>query len=126
MAHILVVDDEEQIRRFLNKALVQKGHTVEEASDGEQALVKFAYFKPDLIITDILMPVKGGLSLIKDIKSTNPDQKIIAISGGGRDGKLCFLSTAKTFKDVLTLKKPFEVEELTGALSALLASADDR
>ena len=123
MAYILLVEDEEQVRKLLGKHLSKNGHEIEEAVDGEDALAKYSLCKPDLLITDILMPVKGGLSLIMDIKRSNPDQKILAISGGGKDGRLNFLSTARTFEGVRTLKKPFDLEDFSRTISIMLQSS---
>lgn len=120
MAHIIVVDDEEQIRNMIQKILTGEGHEVSVASDGEEALALINSLKPDLVITDILMPQKGGLSLILDLQKEGESPKILAISGGGKDGRLCFLSTARTFKGVKTLKKPFSVPELAKTVTEML------
>ena len=110
MARVMLVDDEQQIRNMMRKMLENREHTFFEAENGVQALERYREARPDLVITDILMPEKGGLALIAEIKKINPAQRIIAISGGGKDGKLCFLSTAKAINGVTTLKKPFTME----------------
>ncbi|GAB6062822.1 response regulator [Deferrisoma palaeochoriense] len=121
MAKILVVDDEEHVRDVVRQMLEQAGHEVREAADGEQALALYRSWPPDAVLTDILMPNKGGLVLIKELRERDPRLPIVATSGGGRTGKLNFLSTARTFKGVVTLKKPFSRRELLDAVNQALA-----
>lgn len=81
---ILIVDDDMIICRGL-KAIIEKNTTdyevVGEASDGEEALNDIIRLKPDLLVTDIKMPVMDGLELIKNIKRLGLDIKIIVLSG---------------------------------------------
>ncbi len=123
MARILVVEDEEHVRDVVRQMLEQAGHEVEVAADGDQAMGVWERWKPDLVFTDILMPNKGGLVLIKDLRERAPRLPIVATSGGGRTGKLNFLSTARTFRGVVTLKKPFSRRELLDAVHQALATA---
>lgn len=120
MAKILVVDDEAQVRSLMQKVLSASGHTVMEATNGVEALATYKASGADLVITDILMPEKGGLSLLTDIRRANPSQPILAISGGGKDGKMDFLSTASTVPGVKTLHKPFSLEEFSEMVDELL------
>lgn len=122
MPLILIVDDEEQVRVFLKKALAAFGHDVVEANNGVQALEVWKKTSPDIVVTDLLMPEKGGLSLITEMRRAKPDQKIIAVSGGGKDGRMDFLSTAATVPGVKTLHKPFTVEELNTLVAGLLTA----
>jgi two-component system cell cycle sensor histidine kinase/response regulator CckA len=121
MAQILVVDDEEPIRKLLRSALESLGHAVEEASDGVEAVLIYGRRAVDLTITDIIMPDFGGLKLIQAIRDRDPSAKIIAISGGAGGGKYSFLSTARTFPGVKVLQKPFQMAELAAAVTDLLA-----
>ena len=75
---ILVVDDEEVIRKFLRIHLVKLGYEVTEAADGEQALEKLGIDDFDLLIYDIMMPKKDGWEVIKEAKS-NPKTKNIPV-----------------------------------------------
>ena len=83
MAVILVIDDDEQIRRIMKWALQKEGHHVVETQDGLQGLALCRHLAVDLIITDILMPRKDGLDLLVEIRGELPDVKVIAMSGGG-------------------------------------------
>ncbi len=120
MARILIVDDEEYVLDLLQDVLEEAGHTVEMARDGVEAIAAFTRRPSDLVITDILMPNRGGLSLIKDLRKQNPGVPVIAISGGGKDGKLRFLQTAKTYPGVRGLDKPFREEELLDTVNKSL------
>jgi DNA-binding response OmpR family regulator len=75
---ILVVDDEEVIRKFLRIHLVKLGYEVKEAADGEQALEQLGKDNFDLLICDIMMPKKDGWEVIKQFKS-NPKMKNIPV-----------------------------------------------
>ncbi|MBF0474756.1 MAG: response regulator [Deltaproteobacteria bacterium] len=83
MAKILVVDDDASFRHMLCLSLGKDGHSVVEASDGNMAVKLVGNESVDLVITDIIMPDKEGIELILELKKTNPEIKIIAISGGG-------------------------------------------
>src|SRR3989344_1379467 len=80
---ILVVDDEELIRRVNIALLSNSGYDVYEADGGESALARMvdAENRPNLVITDITMPGMSGLELSKKIRDKYPDVKIIALSG---------------------------------------------
>jgi len=75
---ILIVDDEEIIRKFLRINLVKLGHEVREAMDGVQALDQLGKDNYDLVICDILMPNKNGWEVLKEVRS-NPKTKYIPV-----------------------------------------------
>src|SRR4030043_616289 len=75
---ILIVDDEEVIRKFLRIHLVKLGYEVTEAADGEQAIEQLGGDAFDLLICDILMPKKDGWEVIKEVKS-DPKTKDIPV-----------------------------------------------
>lgn len=80
-ARILVADDEASIRMGCERILCAAGHVVETAEDGEIALRKFKENPPDLVILDLMMPERDGLSLIPEIKAFAPGTVIIMITG---------------------------------------------
>jgi two-component system, chemotaxis family, chemotaxis protein CheY len=120
VVRILIIDDEDQPRRMLQQVLTRAGYEVIEARNGNEGLQYFRARPTDLIITDILMPEKEGLETIIDIRREFPAAKIIAISGGGRTGNLNFLEVAKRLGAQHTLQKPFELQEMLGAVRDLL------
>ncbi len=81
MKKVLIVDDDKQIRNFLNDVLRTSGYEVECASNGKEAFKLLQYKKFDLLITDNKMPKMDGLELIKKIRKRNMDIKVIVISG---------------------------------------------
>jgi DNA-binding NtrC family response regulator len=123
VARILIIDDEDQPRRMLQQVLMRAGYEVVEARDGNEGLQCFREAPTDVIITDILMPEKEGLETIIDLRRAFPTVKIIAISGGGRTGNLNFLDIAKRLGAQRTLQKPFDLQDMLGAVSELLQEA---
>src|SRR5919108_2919694 len=95
VARILIIDDDDQIRRMLCQALEQAGYEAVEARDGQEGLEHYRAAPTDLIITDILMPGKEGLETIMELRREVPGVKIIAISGGGQTGNMTFLEIAR-------------------------------
>ena len=121
MTRILIIDDEEMVRDMLRQTLERAGYEVLEASEGGMGLRLFHSHKPDLIITDILMPGREGIETILELHKKAPAAKIIAISGGGRVSKQDFLPIAQSFGAVKTLAKPFERQDLLAAVQMVLA-----
>lgn len=112
MKRILVVDDEAQIRTMLTQMLEQEGYEVQTAENGEDGfnLVRKQVF--DLVITDMIMPVKDGLKFIMELIKDYPDLKILAISGGGAIKADRYLTMAGYLGDIATLEKPFKRDRL--------------
>jgi len=121
MAHILIIDDEEQIRTLLRNLLEREGYRISEAGDGLEALNCQQADPADLIITDIYMPEKEGLETIDEFRRRFPEVKIIAISGGDKTGKVDFLQVAASFGAQATLPKPFDLQEIVRIVKDLLA-----
>lgn len=80
---ILLVDDEEGIRKVLGISLADVGYQVLTAVNGRQALEVFRKHTPPIIITDIKMPAMDGIELLKHIKRENPDTEVIMLTGHG-------------------------------------------
>ncbi|MBF0382831.1 MAG: response regulator [Magnetococcales bacterium] len=123
MADILVIDDDVQFLQYLNEVLSDEGHKVETASNGSKGL-KMLEEKPfDVLITDIFMPEKDGIELLRDLRKTNLEIKIIAISGGGQNySPDMALGVAEMLGTAKTLNKPFTKKDLLPILDELLAS----
>jgi CheY-like chemotaxis protein len=120
MARILVIDDDANIRATLQAMLVRAGHSVSFAKDGKAGLIAFAQEKPDLVITDMIMPEKEGIETIQSIRRNSPAIPIIAISGGGRAAHADFLPLAIQFGATATLTKPFGVKALMELVRGVL------
>jgi len=76
MQSILIVDDDAQIRKLLNRILIREGFTTVEASHGKEALKRFDEQAIDLVITDIVMPEKEGIETIFELKKKNKNVNI--------------------------------------------------
>lgn len=121
MASVLVVDDEEPIRRLMRHALEQADFMVYEAADGNAALTQYRATPTDLVIMDILMPGQDGLESIMHLRKEFPLAKVIAITGGHElIGVLNYLEVAKMLGARRTLHKPFDLKELVDAAEAEL------
>lgn len=81
MAHILVADDEEALRVFLARALTLRGHKVDTAMDGADALAKLGTAKFDLLLSDIMMPIMDGITLALNASRDYPTLPIIMMTG---------------------------------------------
>jgi len=76
---VLIVDDEEVIRKFLRIHLDKLGYEVKEAADGEQAIEELGKDDFDLLICDILMPKKDGWEVVKEVKSNSKTKHLPVI-----------------------------------------------
>jgi len=116
---ILVVDDEEQIRRALKSILSTRGYTLEMAATAEEALLKAIDAPPDLVILDLALPDRSGIEVCRELRTwmtapililsvrANEADKIAALDGGADD----------------YLTKPFSAGELLARIRALLRRA---
>src|SRR5659263_332114 len=120
MAKILVLDDELSILLMIKKMLEKAGHEVSLALNGKEGVELFERSKPDLLITDIIMPEKEGLETIFELRRKHPELKIIAISGGGRISPDGYLPGAKLFGADMVFEKPLIQKEFMQAVSLLL------
>ncbi|MDO8844837.1 response regulator [Methylicorpusculum sp.] len=122
MAHILVVEDDEQFRGMLVQMLTQDSHRVTIAHDGDEGVRLSQQLRPDLIITDIIMPHKDGIELIMELSNLSVDIPIIAMSGGRRAISAEFnLESATLIGVKSTLAKPFTRNDLRQAIRQALA-----
>jgi len=106
---VLVVDDEEMIRRLLVTILSKHGQDCEEAKDGFEALDKMKKSHFDAVITDIEMPKMNGVALTKTLLDEYPDLPIMIMTGFTRNHKIgtAIAAGARDF-----IKKPFSPAEL--------------
>ncbi len=117
---ILLVDDEPMIREGLKIALEMEGHKTMTAADGNEAIKMVEENKPQIIITDIIMPESDGIEVICTLKESNPEIKILAISGGGRISANDHLRIARQLGATGVLAKPFSTEELICEINKLM------
>ena len=114
---IMLVEDEPAIRRLLGTALRRSGYTVLEAASGQEAIDSFETHQNDvsLLITDVRMPQMTGPELIRRLRASRPDLKVLCISG-------CASSVpVEIERDVAVLQKPFSRQELIAKVDRLVA-----
>jgi CheY-like chemotaxis protein len=121
MARILLIDDYPDIRLVVRLALCQVGHEVLEAGNGEEGLRLADGGGIDLVLCDLFMPEKDGLETIRELTRDHPGLPVVAMSGGGGDGRLDVLPVARHLGAVALLKKPFKTDALLAAVGAALA-----
>ena len=109
MACVLVIDDDPLFREIAQEMLVQVGHTVTLANDGDKAALLPATPAPDLAVVDMLMPERDGIETIGDLQARWPNIKVIAVSAGARGLEPdLLLRAAKALGADATLSKPVE------------------
>ena len=122
MTHILLIDDDEPFRAMLAQMLGKDGHRVTLAGDGAEGLRLALDVRPDLIITDILMPHQDGIETIMALAQAGSAIPIIAISGGRRAISADFnLESAALIGVKATLAKPFDRAALRLAIERALS-----
>jgi len=120
MKHILVVDDDPQVRSMLVRFLKSSGFEVSEAEDGGEALRIISSSEIDLIILDLIMPGKEGLETLMTLRKSGNTSKVIAVSGGAKSVSTDFLPVAQKLGADAILRKPFRIETLLNTIQELL------
>ena len=121
MQNILVIDDDKLMCLALAKILISAGYNVVQASDGEEGLKLYRTQDFDLVITDLIMPDKEGIQIIRELRKENSRIRIIAMSAGGRGGATDYLKWARLMGAKQCLSKPIKREDLLDAVQAVLA-----
>jgi len=125
VASILVIDDQEPIRRIVRRALENERHAVLDASDGELGMQILERETVDVVITDIFMPGLDGIQTLREIRRRFPAVRVIAMSGGDSTGLLDLRKDAELLGAVKSLQKPFTAREIVDVVRAVLGGKDD-
>jgi two-component system response regulator (stage 0 sporulation protein F) len=120
MAKILLVEDDNLVRDMLVQVLRRASHEVESATNGEEATEILKRINPDIMVTDIIMPKKSGITLISEVKNQHPNMEIIAISGGGRLDPIGYLDLSESLGASVSFEKPVDKSALLMAIDLLL------
>ena len=121
MKRILLVDDVPAVRLSIRAALEAIGYQVLEAADGREALDLLDSQAVDLIVTDLWMPNLDGVELLKRLRASNANIRVIAISGGGMRKPIdVSAALAQTWGADAVLYKPFDNEDLVNEINRLL------
>ena len=114
---ILIIEDDPSILRGLQLNLGMEGYLVRSASDGETGLAMARSEKPDLVVVDVMLPRLGGLEVVKEIRTEDPDLPVLILSAKGQESdKVAGLHLGAD--DYLV--KPFGLKELLARIDALL------
>jgi two-component system response regulator (stage 0 sporulation protein F) len=120
MAKILLVEDDNLVRDMLVQVLQRAKHEVESAANGEEATELLKTIHPDIMVTDIIMPKKSGITLISEVRDKHPNMEIIAISGGGRLDPTGYLDLSESLGASVSFEKPVDKAALLMAIDLLL------
>jgi two-component system response regulator (stage 0 sporulation protein F) len=120
MAKILLVEDDDLVRDMLAQVLKRAGHEVSSAANGDEATEMLQRTEPDIMVTDIIMPKKSGITLISEVKNKHPNMEIIAISGGGRLDPTGYLDLSESLGAAVSFEKPVDKAALLMAIDLLL------
>lgn len=129
MGTAIVIEDDPGVCDLIETILTRAGHRVIVAAGAREGAALVARevdgaHEQLFVITDIFMPDRDGLELTAELKRDYPGLPIIAISGGGSEGEMGYLTEARRFGASFTLPKPFRPVELRAAVDELLRSVD--
>ncbi|RME20259.1 MAG: hybrid sensor histidine kinase/response regulator, partial [Deltaproteobacteria bacterium] len=122
---ILVVEDQQDLRRMLERMLVRLGYQVVAAPNGEQALelVRQGEWQPALVLTDVVMPGMSGVDLVSELRRHLPELKVVFMSGYTENG----MANRRVLEmKAPFLQKPFTARDLAALLDKVLGPVHDR
>ena len=125
MARILIAEDNAEIRALVSSILVEDGHKVGVAQNGQQALEMMGEDAPDVLILDIMMPQMDGYSVLKEIKSSGLKEQTKILILTAKTSESDWVRGYKLGADAY-VTKPFDIDELTAQINELLSMTKDQ
>ncbi len=119
MANVLIADDSEFMRNLLREILEENHTIVEEAENGVEAIEVFNQEQPDLVMMDIVMPIRDGIEATDQIKTDNPDATVIMCTSVGQEEKM--KEAVKAGADGY-ITKPFQKPSVMEAIQDVVPS----
>jgi two-component system cell cycle response regulator CpdR len=119
MAKIILAEDDDDMRRFLVKALEKAGHEVTSFAEGASAFEEIKQSTFDLLLTDIVMPEMDGIELARRAAELDPSLKIMFITGFAA---VALHPDSKAPKDAKVLSKPFHLKDLVAEVDRMMAA----
>ena len=124
-ARILIAEDNAEIRALISSILVEEGHKVSVATNGQQALDLMMEDAPDVLILDIMMPQMDGYTVLKEIKSSGIRESMKILVLTAKTSESDWVRGYKLGADAY-ITKPFDIDELTGQVEELLSMTKDQ
>lgn len=126
MDSVLIIEDDEFVQKMLQQTFERAGYDVATAGNGAKGIKlydsKLDLMDPfDVVITDLIMPEMEGIETISKLRKRDPDVKVIAISGGGRNKPEDYLQLAKKLGAKRIFTKPVDREALLTAVTELIS-----
>ncbi len=121
---IVIIDDDRLVRETLLCYLENENCEAQVAADGDEGIRLVHECKPDVVVTDILMPNKEGMETITELKRNYPSIRIVAISGQNWSGFSSYLDMASRLGAHAVLSKPFTRKEFLAAVMDLNDNAE--
>ena len=119
MAKIILAEDDEDMRRFLARALERAGHQVTSFAEGASAFEEIKQADFDLLLTDIVMPEMDGIELARRASELDPDIKIMFITGFAA---VALNADSQAPKHAKVLSKPVHLRDLVNEVQKMLAA----
>lgn len=120
MAKIMVVDDEAALARIVRDALTNEGHNVYMETDGLAALSRMVELKPDLVVSDVMMPGMGGASLLTAMRDNAYLNEVPCVVMSGLPEDAVSVACGGAYSAFLA--KPFDLRDLVSVVGEILAS----
>lgn len=114
--NILVVDDDDSTRLLLRKFLEREGHSVIEAANGMQGLRIFRDLSPDLVFTDVVMPIMEGITFVRELRSKDQHTPVVVMTSDIHGRAKEFFEISSQLGATFALEKPISKEKLDDAL----------
>ncbi len=121
MARLLIVEDDDDVRKVLHRYLRSQAHEVLEAANGEQALTIFGESRPDVALVDLNLPGIPGTQVIRHFQTHHPATRVVAISAVEQ----ALSAVVQQLGITHVLSKPFQLAELDAVLEATLGADRD-
>ena len=113
---ILIVDNSRLVRIKLKAELFDRGHTVIEARDGEEALRRIADKNPDAVFLDIILPKLDGCTVLRSLRRTHPKLPVVMLSTAASEENI---ACANEHNALMFIQKPYADDEITAALAKM-------
>lgn len=118
---ILIVDDSRLVRIKLKAELFDRGHTVIEARDGEEALRRIADKAPEAVFLDIILPKLDGREVLRRLRETHPNLPVAMLSSAASEENIAF---AREHGALMFIHKPYSDQEISAALAKMMQSVE--